>query len=97
MSYDDDADSGLSKLRYNKRQNELPKELQGDTYTAMQCNARAEWCWQCTRRTACVLQQALYALDAHQVVACVVKGCASASCCSSCVIMSSSLAGLIGR
>jgi hypothetical protein len=35
MSYDDDADSGLSKLRYNKRQNELPKELQGDTFTAM--------------------------------------------------------------
>lgn len=30
MSYDDDAESGLSKLRYNKRQSELPKELQGD-------------------------------------------------------------------
>ncbi|WIA18012.1 hypothetical protein OEZ85_009499 [Tetradesmus obliquus] len=28
MSYDDDAESGLSKLRYNKRQSELPKELQ---------------------------------------------------------------------
>jgi hypothetical protein len=35
MSYDDDADSGLSKLRYNKRQNELPKELQGEAHSAM--------------------------------------------------------------
>jgi hypothetical protein len=35
MSYDDDADSGLSKLRYNKRQSELPKELQGRFTTAM--------------------------------------------------------------
>jgi hypothetical protein len=62
---------------------------------SLQCNALAEWCWQCTRRIACVVQQALYALDAHYDVACVVTGCASASCCSSCVIMSSSLAGVI--
>jgi hypothetical protein len=33
MSYDDDAESGLSKLRYNKRQSELPKELQGEKHT----------------------------------------------------------------
>lgn len=29
LSFEDDADSGLSKLRYNKRPSELPKELQG--------------------------------------------------------------------
>eukprot|EP00882_Tetradesmus_deserticola_P017115 GHRQ01018317.1.p1 GENE.GHRQ01018317.1~~GHRQ01018317.1.p1 ORF type:complete len:189 (+),score=42.57 GHRQ01018317.1:304-870(+) len=28
LSFDDDAGSNLSKLRYNKRQSELPKELQ---------------------------------------------------------------------
>ncbi|KAF6262986.1 hypothetical protein COO60DRAFT_530732 [Scenedesmus sp. NREL 46B-D3] len=28
LSFEDDADSGLSKLRYNKRPSELPKELQ---------------------------------------------------------------------
>jgi hypothetical protein len=29
VSIDDDADSGLGRLRFNKRQQDLPQELQG--------------------------------------------------------------------
>lgn len=29
-SIDDDADSGIGKLRYNKREQELPEALQGE-------------------------------------------------------------------